>query len=69
MAPSRIVPALDELNDGHSGLGLGLELAPVEQFAFERREEALAHGVVISIANRSHGWSYTGFLVSQAEDD
>ncbi len=69
MAPSRIVPALDELEDRHSGLGLGLELAPVEQLAFERREEALAHRIVISITDRSRGWPDAGFLASQAEGD
>ena len=41
MAPAWIVPALNELEDGHSSLGLGLELAPVEQLAFEGGEEAL----------------------------
>jgi hypothetical protein len=41
MAPARIVPALDEPEDGHAGLRLGLELAPVEQLAFEGGEEAL----------------------------
>lgn len=36
MAPGGIIPALDELEDGHAGLGLGLELAPVERFALQR---------------------------------
>ena len=69
MAPSRIVPTPDELEDRHSGLDLGLELAPVEQLAFERREEALAHRIVIGITDRSHGWTDAGFLASQAEGD
>jgi hypothetical protein len=38
----RVVPALDELEDGHLGLGLDAEAAPIEELAFERREEALA---------------------------
>ena len=46
MAPGGIVPSLDELEDRQAGLGLGLELAPVEQLAFERGEEALAHRIV-----------------------
>lgn len=54
MAPARIVPALDELEDGHTGLSLGLELAPVEQFTFQGGEEAFAHGVVIGVADGSH---------------
>jgi integrase len=31
MPPVRIVPALDEVEDGHPGLGLGGEAAPVQQ--------------------------------------
>ena len=59
MSASRIVPSLDELEDGHWGLGFGLELPTVEQFAFERGEEALAHGVVAgpcreAVADRPH---------------
>ncbi len=42
MAPAGIVPALDELEDGHACCGLGLELPPVEQLAFEGGKEALA---------------------------
>ena len=35
--------AFDELGGSHAGLGLGGELAPIEQVAFARGEEALAH--------------------------
>ena len=36
--------ALDELEDGHAGLGLGAELAPVEQFArASRRSSRTGH--------------------------
>jgi hypothetical protein len=42
VAAPRIVPAFNELEDGHTGLRLGAELAPVEQLALERGEEALA---------------------------
>lgn len=66
MAPTRIVPAFDELDDRHASLGLGLELAPVEQFAFEHREEALTHRVVICIADRSNGRTHTGLFAAQA---
>ena len=38
----RVVPALDELEHGHTRLDLGLEAAPAEQLAFERGEE-LSH--------------------------
>src|SRR5215467_14934765 len=49
MTASRIVEALDEGEHCASRLGLRLEPAAIEQFAFEGREEALAHGVVIGI--------------------
>src|ERR1700743_823008 len=55
MAPRRVIPALDVAEDGHSGLGLRGEPPACQQFALERCEEALAHGVVVSVADRSHG--------------
>ena len=45
MAPAGIVPTLDKLEDRHAGLGLGLEFPPVEQLAFQGREEALAERI------------------------
>ena len=39
MAPGGIVPSLDELEDGHARLRLGLELAPVEQLTFKCGED------------------------------
>jgi len=54
VAPARVVEALDEVEDGHPGLGLGAEALTVEQLALERGEEALAECVVVRIADRSH---------------
>lgn len=53
MTVARIIPAFDELEYGHARFGLGAELTPVEQLAFERGEEALAHGAIVCIADRS----------------
>src|SRR5713101_8323565 len=50
MAAVRIVPTLDEFEDGHARFYLGFEAAAVEQFAFERGKEALAHRVIEAIA-------------------
>ena len=69
MAPAGIVPALNELEDGHACRGLGLELPPVEQLAFEGGKEALAHRIVVRVANRPHGRPDAGFLASEAEGD
>tara|TARA_R110002110_G_scaffold9321_4_gene45976 strand:- start:6707 stop:7249 length:543 start_codon:yes stop_codon:yes gene_type:complete len=66
--PARgVVPAFDELEAGNAGFGLCLELTPVEKLAFEGGEEALAHGVVVAVADRSHGWPDAHFLASEAE--
>ncbi len=39
------VPSFDEFEARGASIGLGLELSPVAQFAFERGEEALAHAL------------------------
>lgn len=47
-------PPLQELEDWHSRIGLRLEPMAVEELAFQRCEEAPAHGVVVAVAGRSH---------------
>ena len=49
----RVVPALDPFEHGHPGLGLAPEAPAIEQLAFQRSEEALGHGVVVGISDRS----------------
>jgi hypothetical protein len=51
VAAVRVVPALDEFEDGQAGFELCLEAAAVEEFAFKRREEALAQGIVVGLAD------------------
>ena len=41
MPPAGIVPPLDEDEDGHSGLGLGLELAALEELGGRKVRNAL----------------------------
>ncbi len=41
MTAGRVVPALNEAEDRYAGLGLGLEFAPGDEFAFQRRKIAL----------------------------
>ena len=64
-----VVPSLDELEDGHACFGMRAEPAAVEQLAFEGREEALAHGVVVAIPDRSGGGAHAGVLAALAEGD
>jgi hypothetical protein len=54
MPAARIVLALDEVKDGPARLHLGAEPLAIQQLALERREEALAQGVAISVADAAH---------------
>jgi hypothetical protein len=65
----RVIPPLYELEDCHTRFALGFEAAAVEQFAFERGKEALAHDVIEAIANRAHRGSYAGLAAALAEGD
>lgn len=69
MPSAGIVPALDEGEDGHAGLGLRAEAPPVEELAFEGGEEALAHGIIIGVADRSHGRAHASLPASHAEGE
>ena len=62
-----VVPALDEIEDCHARLDLGLGTTPVKQLAFEGGEEALAHGVVETVAHRTHGRPHAGLATAFAK--
>ena len=49
-----VIPPFDVLEDGPARFGLGREPVAVEEFAFERGEEALGHRVVMAVADRAH---------------
>src|ERR1700746_2176194 len=67
MAAGGIVPPLDVAEDRHPGLGLRCEAAACQQLAFQCGEEALAHGVVVGVTDRSHGWAHAGVPAAAAE--
>ena len=69
MTSRRVVPAFDELEDRHARLGLGHETPARKKLAFQSREEALAHGVVVGVAHRSHGRPDLGFFAAKPEGD
>ena len=48
-------------------LGLRLEAVPADKLAFEGGEEALAHGVVIFVADRTHRGTHTCIAAAMAE--
>src|SRR5713226_1518141 len=69
MAVMGVVPAFDELEDRHAGLALGFEAAAVEQFAFERGEETLAHRVIEAIADGAHRGPHARLAATLAEGE
>lgn len=54
----RVVPAFDIAEDSQTRFGVRCNTVPGEALDFERREEALGHGVVVGIAARSHRRPY-----------
>ena len=69
MAPVRVVPALDEVEDRDARLIVVTETSSIEQLAFQRGEEALAHRVVIAITARAHRRSDSGMATPYPELD
>src|ERR1700724_998766 len=67
MQSHRVVPAFDKGEAGDLRLGLRRKAATFQQLAFEGREEALAHRIVVGVADRSHRRPHTGFLATFAE--
>jgi len=60
----RIVPSLNELEDGDAGPGLGLEADTIAELTFPGGEERLAHRVVVAVAHGAHGRTYSGGLAA-----
>ncbi len=50
--PSRVVEALDEVEDGKARFAWSLKAVLDEPFPRQTRIEALTHGVVVAIADR-----------------
>ena len=66
VSAARVVPALDVGEQRKASIGLGLPRALVDQFAFERGEEALDHRVVVGIAHGPHGRAHAHLLAALA---
>ena len=67
MAAMRVIPALNEFKDCHAGFDLSFEVMAIEQFAFEGGKEAFAHGVVETIADRTHRRPHASLLTALAK--
>ena len=57
------------LEDGHPCFGMRPEPPALEQLAFEGREEAFAHRIVVAIPDRSGGGAHAGVPASLAEGE
>ena len=67
MAARRVIPALDEVKDRGARLGRRPSCHPVQQFALERREEALAHRVIVTVADRAHRRPHVSLTTAMPE--
>ena len=64
-----IVEAFDERERRIARLGLRLEAVPREKLAFEGGEEALAHGIVVCVADRTHRGAHARVTAAVTELD
>ena len=67
MSSVGIVEALDVFEQGDFGFGPGGKPPWIEPLAFEAGEEALAQGVVVAVAYRTHGGPDAGLPASLAK--
>ena len=67
--PVRVAPPLEEVEDRDPRLSRGREAPAVEELAFEGREEALRHRVVVGVAHRPHRGADPGGLTAEAESE
>ena len=69
MAAMRIVPRLDEVENGGFGFTLRAESVLNEQRAFERGVGAFIHRIVVAVTTRAHRRSDAGGLAKLREGD
>src|SRR5580698_11299911 len=69
MAAMWVIPPFDKFEDCHACFDLGFETASIKQLAFEGGKETLAHGVVETIADRTHRRPHSGLAATFAEGE
>lgn len=69
MVAAGIGPVFDELEDCHPCFSFRREGSAVQEFGFERREEALAHRIVTGINDLSRRGANTCLLAPQTKGD
>ena len=65
--PAGVVEALDEAEDFTPRVRRRRKAASVEELALQRREEALAHRVVVGVADRAHRLHDARFTTALSE--
>lgn len=69
MQTLRVVPLLDETGDYRLGFYRRSEGATIDEFAFERSEKALRHGVVVAVSHGASGLPHPRFSATLTEDE
>jgi len=54
-----VIPSFDEAEDGVPGFLPRRKHRAIDELAFEGGKKALAHRVVIAVADRSHRWAHS----------
>ena len=67
VTPVSVVEAFNEVEDRIFGFVVIPETCAVDQLALESGKEALAHRIVVAIADGSHGGTHSGLATSFAE--
>src|SRR6185437_16561775 len=67
MSPVWVVPCFDETEDRVPCLGRRAEAPPIQQFTLQRREEALRHRIVVTVAHAAARWPHTHLTAALPE--
>ncbi len=67
MTSPGVIPAFNPGEYCQAGFGTGFESFAVNEFTLQAGKEALRHGVIVCIADRSHGRSHAHLAAAIAE--
>src|SRR3954469_2473708 len=67
MSSVRVVEAFDEVENRIASVVVIAKARSIDQFTLEGGEEALAHGVIVAIADGAHRRSYARLVTAFAE--
>jgi hypothetical protein len=67
MTAMGVVPSFNEVKDRQAGFGLRLETSSFEQLTFQGGEKTFAHGIIETVAHRTHRGPHAGQLTAFTE--